>query len=147
MNEVILFHSFAKLPCFVFHLMEIKKYWTMQRIAVRNFPRFSYLKFFRLNPKITFPIWMKLFGGTVPPPKKLFGGTVPPPKKLFGGTVPPPKKLFGGTVPPSNKLFGSTVPPSKQIFGGTVPPAKTPIWRYCTSEKKVFGGIMEISFW
>ena len=30
---------------------------------------------------------MKLFGGTVPPPKKLFGGTVPPPKKLFGGTV------------------------------------------------------------
>ena len=32
---------------------------------------------------------MKLFGGTVPPPKKLFGGTVPPPKNLFGGTIPP----------------------------------------------------------
>ena len=30
---------------------------------------------------------MKLFGGTVPPPKKLFGGTVPPPKNLFGGTT------------------------------------------------------------
>ena len=33
--------------------------------------------------------WVKLFGGTVPPPKKLFGGTVPPPKNLFGGTIPP----------------------------------------------------------
>ena len=24
--------------------------------------------------------------------------------KLFGGTVPPPKKLFGGTIPPNNFL-------------------------------------------
>ena len=51
---------------------------------------------------------------------KLFGGTVPPPKKLFGGTVPPPKKLFGGTIPPNNFFGGGTIPPNNFFGGGTL---------------------------
>ena len=46
---------------------------------------------------------MKLFGGTVPPPKHLFGGTVPPAKKLFGGTIPP-NNFFGGGTPYNSAL-------------------------------------------
>ena len=40
--------------------------------------------------------------------------------KLFGGTVPPPKDLFGGTIPPNNFFGGGTIPPNNFFGGGTL---------------------------
>ena len=44
-----------------------------------------------------FPVWKRLFAGTLPANKNLFAGTTPANKNLFAGTLPANKNLFAGT--------------------------------------------------